>query len=87
MNFPYAFIIASNCTLVQTSLYLLLDSRTLRNGEVTAIQVNLVENKATENFGKLSCDCNIQGDCYIQGCYYKGLTVTSTCSVEIERVT
>ena len=44
MNFPYAFIIASNCTLVQTSLYLLLDSRTLRNGEVTAIQVNLVEN-------------------------------------------
>ena len=44
MNFPYAFIIASNCTLIQTSLYLLLDSRTLRNGEVTAIQVNLVEN-------------------------------------------
>ena len=43
--------------------------------------------KATENFGKLSCDCNIQGDCYIQRCYYKGLTVTSTCSVEIERVT
>ena len=25
MNFPYAFTIASNCTLVQTSLYLLLD--------------------------------------------------------------
>ena len=25
--------------------------------------------KATENFGKLSGDCNIQGDLYIQGCY------------------
>ena len=32
------------------------------------IQVNFAENiKATENFGKLSGDRNIQGDCYIQG--------------------
>ena len=38
------FTIASNCTLVQTSLYILLDSQTLGNGKVPAIQVNFVEN-------------------------------------------
>ena len=27
------------------------------------------KNKATENFGKLSGNRNIQGDSYIQGCY------------------
>ena len=35
------------------------------------IQVNFAENiKATENFGKLSGDRNIQGDCCIQGDRY-----------------
>ena len=36
------------------------------------IQVNFAENtiKATGNFGKLSGDRNIQGDCYIQGDRY-----------------
>ena len=31
--------------------------------------------KATKNLGKLSRDCNIQGDRYIQGPNYTGLTV------------
>ena len=44
---------------------------------VRYIQVNFAENiiKANGNFGKLSSDCNIQGDCYIQGSYNTGLTV------------
>ena len=32
----------------------------------TTIPVNIAEYKATENLGKLSGDCNIQGDRYIQ---------------------
>ena len=41
------------------------------------IQVNFAENKikATGNFGKLSGDRNIKGDCYIQGSDNTGLTV------------
>ena len=40
------------------------------------IQVNFAENiKATENFGKLSSDRNIQGNRYIQGSYSTGLIV------------
>ena len=43
------------------------------------IQVNFAENKikATGNFGKLSSDLNIQGDCYIQ-VNFAGIIIKAT---------
>ena len=43
------------------------------------IQVNFAENiiKATGNFGKLSGDLNIQGDCYIQ-VNFAGIIIKAT---------
>ena len=82
----------SNFALTQGYLNLALNNSAQGDNLYTSGQL-CRKFKATENFGKLSGDCNIQGDRYIQGrLYYLEFVIhggrgSSTCGSLINKTT